>query len=82
MMTFCCYGHYSLEGGGDDVALRLLVVALRRAAVELGQLVHEASLLAAHRRERVTARLVRPLPATTAVETITQQSHSVQSTCT
>ena len=72
---------YSLEGGGDDVALRLLVVALRRAAVELGQLVHEASLLAAHRRERVTARLVRPLVATT-VETITYQAHSVQCTCT
>ena len=49
------------EGGGDDVTLRFLVIALRQTAVVLAELVHELALVALHRRERVTARLVRAL---------------------
>ena len=49
--------------GGDDVFARLVVVALRLAAVEFCQIVHQVALLVGHRRERVAAlRLLRLRP--------------------
>ena len=47
-----------LEGGGDDVALRLVVEALAGDAEVIGVLVHELTLLAIHAVERVRAALL------------------------